>query len=72
MPSPDRVYKKRADQKIFLMLIPEKKNFSHKYIILAMLTLESKVNFLLFLLHHLLVIRVVLTFLTHCPLRRFR
>ena len=29
----DRVYKKRAGQKIFLIFIPEKKFFSHKYII---------------------------------------
>ena len=34
--------------------------FSYKYIILAMLTLENKVNF--FLLHNFLVVRVVLTF----------
>ena len=48
-----------------------KKFFLVKYIILAMLTLESRVNFLFFLLHHFLIVRIVLTFLTHCPLRRF-
>ena len=32
-PWPDRVYRKRAGQNIFLMCIPEKKFFSHKYII---------------------------------------
>ena len=52
MPSPDRVYKKLAGQTFFLMLILEKNFFSHKYIILAMITLQNKVNFLLFLLHH--------------------
>ena len=36
----------------FLMLIPEKKFFHQKYLILAMFTLESKVNFSFFLLHH--------------------
>ena len=51
MPSPDRVYKKLTGQTFFLMLIPEKRFFSHKYIILAMITLQNKVNFLLFLLH---------------------
>ena len=45
--------------------------FSHKYIFLATLTLESKVNFLLLLLHHFLAVHVVLTFLTHCSLCRF-
>ena len=55
---------------LFLMLVPEKLFFSHKYIILAMLTLESKVNFLFFLLHHFSIVRIVLTFLTHCSLRR--
>ena len=40
------------------MLIPEKNFFSHKYIILAMLALDSKVNFLFFLLHHFLVVPV--------------
>ena len=40
--------------------------FSDKYIVLAMLTLESKVNFFLFNLHNFLVICFVLTFLTHC------
>ena len=33
-------------------------------------TLESKVNFLFFLLHHFLVVCVVLTILTHFPMRR--
>ena len=32
-PSTDRVYKKRAGQKISLEFIPEKKFFSRKYII---------------------------------------
>ena len=36
--------------------------FGHQYIILAMLTLESKVNFLFFLLLHFLVVCVALTF----------
>ena len=40
-----------------------KKCFRCSYTILAMLTLESKVDFLLFFLHHILVVRVVLTFL---------
>ena len=50
-----------------------KKMFSDKHIILAMIKLNFlfKVNFLLFLLHHFLSVRIVLTFLTHCPLRRF-
>ena len=48
-----------------------KKIFGHKYIILAMLTLEDKVNLLFFLPHHFLVVRIVLVFLTHCPLCRF-
>ena len=48
-----------------------KKFFSHKHIILAMLTLESKINFLFFLWHHFLVARVVLTFLNHSSLCRF-
>ena len=60
MPSSDRVYKKRAGQKTFLMLIPEKTFFSYKYIISAMLTLENKVNF--FVLHNFLAVCVVLTF----------
>ena len=55
----------------FLMLILKKKSFSYRYIILAMITLENKVNFLFFLLHHFLILRIVLTFLTRCPLRRF-
>ena len=60
-------------KKFFLMLIPEKQNlFSDIYMILAMLTLQSKVNFLFFLLHHFLFVRVVLTLLTHCPLWKFR
>ena len=58
MLSLDWVYKKRASQKNILMLIPEKNFFSHKYIILAMLALDSKVNFLFFLLHHFVVVRV--------------
>ena len=70
-PSPDQVDKKRACLKNFFMLIPENFSFSHEYIILAMLTLESNVNFLFFLLHHFLDVRVVLIFLTHCPLLRF-
>ena len=37
----------------------------HKYIILVMLTLESKVTFLFFLLHHFLVDCVVLSFLSY-------
>ena len=50
-----------------------KKMFSDKHIILAMIKLNFlfKVNFLLFLLHHFLSVRIVFTFLTHCPLRRF-
>lgn len=48
-----------------------KKKFNHKYIVLAMLTLESKVNFLLFLLHHFPIVRIVSTFLTKCPLCKF-
>ena len=32
----------------FFMLIPQKKFFSHRYIILAIITLENKVNLLLF------------------------
>ena len=47
-----------------------KKKFNHKYIVLAMLTLESKVN-LFFLLHHFLIVCIVSTFLTKCPLCRF-
>ena len=39
---PDRVYKKLSGQKTVLMLISEKNIFSQNYIILAMLTLESK------------------------------
>ena len=35
MQSPDLIYKKRASKKCFLVLILEKKFFSHKYIILA-------------------------------------
>ena len=58
-------------KKIFLMLIPQKKIFYHKYITLAMFTLESKVNLIFFLLNHFLVDCVVLSFLTHCLLRRF-
>ena len=42
----------------FLILIPEKVYFSHKYIILAIVNLVSKVNFLLFLLHYFLVVCV--------------
>ena len=57
-------------KKNFFMLIPEKK-FNHKYIVLAMLTLESKVNFLFFLLHHFPIVRIVSTFLTKCPLCKF-
>ena len=57
--------------KNFLMLIPEKLFFSHKCMILAMLTLERKVNFLFVLLDHFLAVCVGLTFLTHCPLHRF-
>ena len=34
--------------------------FFHKCIMLAMITLESKVNFLFFLLYHFLVVPVVL------------
>ena len=51
-PSPDRVYRKRAGQETFFTLIPEKKFFNHKYFLLAKFSLESKVNFLFFLLHH--------------------
>ena len=47
-----------------------KKCFSHKYIILAMITLQNKVNFLLFLLHHFKC-SYCIDFFTHCPLRRF-
>ena len=55
--------------KFFMMFSPEqKKIFSRKYIILAMLTLESKVNNFPFVS---LAVHVVLTFLTHRPLRRF-
>ena len=36
-------------------------SFGHKYITLAMLNLESIVNFLFFLLHHVLVVCVVLS-----------
>ena len=39
---------------------------------LAMLTLQSKVNSLFFLLHHFLIVHIVLTFLTHYSLRRFK
>ena len=55
-----------------LMLIPEKHFFSHNYIILAMLTPNSKANFLFILLYHFLVVCVVLTSLTHCPLCTFQ
>ena len=62
----DRFYKKRAGKKNFFWCSLLKKNFfSQKYIIQAMLTMESKVNFFLFLLHQFLVACVVLTFLTH-------
>ena len=54
--------------KIFLMLIPEKNAFSDKYVILAMLTLKSKVNVLFCYLHHCLVVDFVFTFLTDCTL----
>ena len=51
---------KAGGSKKILTLIREKNFFSHKYIIfLAMLTLESEVNFLFFLLSHFLVVRVV-------------
>ena len=54
--------------KIFFWHIFLKKNFfCHKYISLAMLTLQSKINFLFFLLLHFLIGRIVLSFLTHCP-----
>ena len=58
-------------QKFVLMRYPEKNLFSDKHIILAMLTLESKENFLFFLLLHFLSGCVALTFLTHCSLCRF-
>ena len=32
-----------------------------------MLNLQSKINFLFFLLLHFLIGRIVLSFLTHCP-----
>ena len=57
--------KKKKRKCLFL-----KKNFfSHKLVILGMLTFESKVHFLLFLTHNFLVACVVLTFLTHCRQR---
>ena len=57
LPSPDRVYKKRAGQNIFLIYILLSR-ISHKYIILAMLTLESKVIFFFFLLHRFSFVHV--------------
>ena len=56
--------------KKILILFPEKPFFRHKYIILAMITLESKVN-LFFPLQYSLVVFVVLTFLAYCPLCMF-
>ena len=48
---------------MFFMLISEIKKINQKYIILTMLTLDSKVNFLFFLLHQFLVVRIALIFL---------
>ena len=59
----------RIKKKKKKVLIPEKNSFSDKLVILGMLTLESKVHFLLFLTHNFLVACVVLTFLTHCRQR---
>ena len=60
LPSPDRVYRKRAVQETFFTFIPEKKFFNHKYFVLAKFSLESKVNFLFFLLHPFLIVHIVL------------
>ena len=59
----------RIKKKKKKVLIPEKNSFSDKLVILGMLTLESKVHFLLFLTHNFLVACVVLTFLTYCRQR---
>ena len=58
-----QAYKKHAGQKMFLMLIPEKRFFGHKYIIFTTLNLESTLNFFFFLMHHFLAVCVVLTIL---------
>ena len=57
--------KKKKKKCLFL----KKNSFSDKLVILGMLTLESKVHFLLFLTHNFLVACVVWTFLTHCRQR---
>ena len=59
------VSKKKKKKCLFL----KKNSFSDKLVILGMLTLESKVHFLLFLTHNFLVACVVWTFLTHCRQR---
>ena len=55
---------KYSGQKMLLMLVPEKNFFWQQIYNLSWLNLESTVNFLLFLLHHFLVVPVALTILT--------
>ena len=58
---PDRVYKKRACQKIVLMLIPDSQMYYHSYAYPGKFLVLSSASFFSYL--------CCLTSLTHCPLR---